>query len=130
MYSITKTWKLSFVVIIVYHLNKPQSQRNLPMRSIMFEDLVHFIGHKNLIIGLLPGEPLFKSSDIIQGPHVPRQHIIYKYSYYLVLIKLKFFAVHRWNTSYAMRIRSKQPLSCAVLSLSSLPKYKIDTSDS
>lgn len=38
------------------------------MRTIMFEDLVHFIGHKNLIIGLLPGEPLFESSDIIQGP--------------------------------------------------------------
>jgi len=63
---------------------------NLPMRTIMFKDLVHFIGHKNLIIGLLPGEPLFNYLDINQGPHIPSQYIIYKYSYYLLLIKLKF----------------------------------------
>lgn len=42
------------------------------MSTIMFEDLVLFIGHKNIIIGLLPGEPLFKSLDIIQGPPGPR----------------------------------------------------------
>jgi len=45
------------------------------MLTIMFEDLVHFIGHKNLINGLLPGEPLFKSSDIVQGSPVHRQYI-------------------------------------------------------
>jgi len=37
----------------------------------MFEDLVHFIGHKNLIIGLLLEEPLFKSSNIIQDTPPP-----------------------------------------------------------